>query len=255
MQWSKYLPKDLAATKVLEFVPQKIDLGTPEVARGYVARKLGSDFRMNEHVQVTTGVDQIERASDEERAEKRALEILAEIQEKAYREAYELGLDEGRKKAFEDVSADVHEKLGQLSDLLGGINRAKTEILGFNETHMITLLFHMASKIAMQKLEADPSAVVEVLRKSVALASEEENIAVQMNPGQVEFIEELRQQTGREFEFLKKLKIEANPNVKVGGCVVETNYGEVDARTETRLSQLWETLSDAVPRVKNSVSG
>ncbi|MGL1138590.1 FliH/SctL family protein, partial [Vibrio parahaemolyticus] len=77
--------------------------------------------------------------------------------------------------------------------------------------------------------------------KAVELASEEENVLVQMNPEQVEFIELLRQQTNREFEFLKKLRLEPNASIKAGGCVVETNYGEVDARIETRLQQLWVT--------------
>lgn len=255
MQWSKsYLPKEVAATKVLEFVPQKLSLGTPEAAKEYVARKPGTDFRMNESVQVTTGVDQIERASDEERAEQRALEILAEVQEKAYAEAHALGLEEGRQKAFDEVSGVIAEKLGHLDEMLANFGKMKADILGSNEAHMVKLLYTMASKIAMQPLENDNNAVIEVLRKAVELASEEENVLVQMNPEQIEFIELLRQQTNRELEFLKKLRLEPNATIRPGGCVVETNYGEVDARIETRLNQLWETLADAVPRTKETLS-
>lgn len=257
MQWSNksYLPKDEAATKVLEFVPQKLDMGTPEAAMEYVRRKPGSDFRMNDQVQVTTGVDQIERADEEERAEQRSLELLAEIQQNAYKEAYQLGLDEGRTKAYEDVSGTIAEKMAQFTDLLQSLSNMKVEVLSQNEAHIVTLVYQMASRIAMAHLEENPAAVVDVLRGAVALAQDEENVVVQMHPDQIEFIEELRKQTNREFDFLKKIRLEPDAKMRAGGCVVETNYGEIDARVETRLQQLWENLKDTMPKVKDKIVG
>lgn len=256
MQWSRsVLPKEVAESKVMEYTPQKIDLGSPKQALEYIERKHGSDFRMNESVQIHTGVDRIEQLSDEERVEQRALEMLADIQQKAYQEAQALGLEDGRKQAFQEASAMIAEKLDHLEALLGSLTRVKEEILSQNEAHMIKLLYHMASRVAGVHLEQDNQAVVEVLRNAVALAQEEENVRVEMHPSQVEFIEELRKQNGREFEFLKKIRFEPSERIKAGGCVVETNYGEIDARVETRLEKLWETLKDVVPKVKDSVSG
>ncbi|RYZ63978.1 MAG: flagellar assembly protein, partial [Proteobacteria bacterium] len=64
------------------------------------------------------------------------------------------------------------------------------------------------------------------------------------------FIEELKKQTGRNFEFLKKVKIEASPEVTNGGCIVQTNYGEVDARVEQRIDSLWAAFQENMPKVK-----
>lgn len=256
MQWSRaVLPKIVAETKVMEYTPQKIDLGSPKQALEYIERKHGSDFRMNESVQIHTGVDQIERVSDEERVEQRALEMLADIQQKAYQEAQALGLEDGRKQAFSEVSAMIAEKLDRLEELLGSMTRVKEEIRAQNEAHMIKLLYHMASRVAGVHLENHNEAIVEILRSAVSLAQDEENIRVELHPSQVEFIEEIRKQNGREFEFLKKIRFEPGLRIKPGGCVVETNYGEIDARIETRLEKLWETLKDAVPKVKDEISG
>lgn len=256
MPWSKsYLPKEVAEKKALEFVPQKIDLGAPEQAIDYLRRKAGSDFRMNEHVQVQTGVNKIEKLNDEEKIEARALEMLADIQQNAYQEAYQLGLDEGSKKAFDEISVMVAERMDEFAHLLGTISEMKKEILSHNEAHMVKLLFHMASRLAVSHLEQDNSAIVEVLRTAVALSQEEEKVTVQLNPGQVEFIEELKKRTGREFDFLKKIHFEPNAEVRAGGCIVETNYGEIDSRIEQRIEQLWSSLGEMVPRVKDKISG
>lgn len=256
MPWSKnFLPKEEAKSKVLEFVPHKIDMGTPEVAMEYVRRKPGSDFRMNDQVQVTTGVDRIEKSDEEERAEQRSLELLAQIQQNAYQEGHQLGLDDGRKQAFDEASAMIKDKMDQLTEVLKNLGTMKQEILSHNEAHMIKLLYHMASRIAMTTLENNNPSVVEVLRGAVALAQDEENVRVQLHPDQIEFIEDLRRQTNREFEFLKKIRLEPDPKVKPGGCIVETNYGEIDAQVETRLAQLWESLSDSLPKVKDKVTG
>lgn len=256
MPWSKnYLPKEIASSKVLEFVPQKIELGTPETALQYLHAKRGSDFRMNEQVQIHTGVDQLERASDEERAERRALEIMADMQEKAYQEAYQLGLDDGRKKAFEENLLLIETKMKEFEDLIQTLSRLKEEILAHQEAHMMKLLFHMASRIATREIAQDDKLIVEIIRNAVSVAQGEEEVRVQVNPSQLEFIETLRNQTGRDVEFLKKIRFEPNPEISVGGCVVETNYGEIDARIETRIAQLWEGIVDTIPKVKQKVSG
>ncbi|MBX3039498.1 MAG: flagellar assembly protein [Bdellovibrionaceae bacterium] len=256
MPWSKsYLPKEIASEKVLEFVPQKIDLGTPETAKQYVQRKPGSDFRMNEQVQIHTGVDQIEKASDEERSERRALEMMAEMQENAYQEAYQLGLDDGRKKAFDENSLMIEKKMGELDDLLKRIATMKEQILSQNETHMVKLLFHMAARVAMKELSQDEKSIVDVIRSAVSLAQEEEDVRIQLSPDQIDFIETLKKQTGREIEFLKKIRFEPNPEIQPGGCVVETNYGEIDSRVETRIAQIWDSIVDTLPRVKDRITG
>lgn len=255
MPWSKtYLPKDVAAHKVMDFVPQKLELGTPAQALEYLQRKAGSDFRMSDPVQVQTGIDKLEKLSEDEKVEQRALQMLAEVQERAYQEAYQLGLDEGTKRAFTELSERISAGLDELHALLEGLGRIKGELVQQNEAHFVRLAYHMASRLAVTYLEENAEAIVDVLRQATSLAQDEENIRVQINPSQLEFLEDVRKRAGREFEFLKKMRFEPNAEIKAGGCIVETNYGEVDSRIEQRLASLWTTLGENMPRVKNQVT-
>lgn len=263
MQWSNanrvaksVLPKEVAEKTVLEFVPVRFDLGTPEQALNYLAEKgKGSDFRMNDAVRVQTGIDQVEKGSEEEKIEAAALEKLKEIQEGAYKEAYNLGLEEGRKEAFETVSAEIAERMQSLDTLLLGIKELKKEMASFNESHLLQLVFRMASRLAKTELQGNNDAMVQILRDAVSLSQDEENITVHVSQAQFEFLEELKKETGREFEFAKRIRFEPNQEVSDGGCIVETNYGEVDARIEQRIEQLWTVLSENMPKVKNRIAG
>lgn len=250
------LSKELAEKTVLEFVPVRFDLGTPEQALNYLAEKNnGSDFRMNDAIRVQTGVDQAEKTSDEEKVEEAALEKLKEIQEGAYREAYRLGQEEGRKEAFEKVSSEIAERLETLDVLLNAIKELKTEMTSFNEAHLIQLTFQMAARLAKTSLQGNHEAMVQILRDAVSLSQDEENITVRVSHAQFEFLEELKKETGREFEFIKRIRFESSGEVSDGGCIVETNYGEVDARIEQRIEQLWTALSDNIPNVKDRIAG
>lgn len=250
------LPKEMAEKTVLEFVPVRFDLGTPEQALNYLAEKgKGSDFRMNDAVRVQTGIDEVERVSDEEKVEVAALEKLKEIQEGAYQEAYRLGLEEGRKEAFETVLAEIAERMTALDTLLLGIKEMKKEMASFNEAHLIRLTFQMAARLAKTELQGNNDAMVQILKDAVSLSQDEENVTVRVSQAQFDFLEELKKETGRELEFVKRIRFEPSAEVADGGCIVETNYGEVDARVEQRIEQLWTVLAENMPKVKNRIAG
>lgn len=256
MRWSKSILKcEQAESVILEFVPQKFNLGTPLQALEYLSeKKTGSDFRMNDVSRVQTGVDQIEESNEEQRVEEKSLEKLKSIQETAYAEAYKLGLDEGKKVAFEKSSQEINSRMSELDVVLNKIKQIKTEMMAQNEAHFIRLVFQIASRIAMETLEEKPDAIITVIRQAALEAQQEENVKVQVSSKQFVFIEEMKHHTGQEYDFLKKIRFEPNEKITSGGCIVETNYGEVDARVEQRLEQLWKGLYQQSPKVKDVLS-
>lgn len=249
------LKQDRVLEKVLEFRPPKFELGAPEQALEYLNKKKGSDFRMNEAIRVQTGVKDIEAASHEEMIEQRVLERLKEVQETAYQEAYQLGLEEGRKEAFNKADLEIEENIQNLNQLIATIKNLKKDLLQFNEAHLIKLLFHMAERLAGFEIKQNPEAIVSVMKNAIELAQVDEEMTVQIAASQVEFLETLKKETKRELEFLSKVKLVGVDNIAEGGCVIETNYGEIDARIEERVKKLWETLAENLYTVKNKVSG
>lgn len=255
MRLSKTIVKaEKAPQKVLEFVPPKFEIGATEQAKAYLAKKQGADFRMSDVIRVQTGVEQMEATLVEESVEQMVLERLKEVQETAYQEAYQLGLDEGRKKSFEENSEMIKSRLENVDKLLISIGDLKKELIAQNESHLVQLAFQMAKRLAHVEVQADPKVVVDVIRQAIEHAQVEESVTVQVAPEQLEFLESLKKETGREFEFMKKLKLEPVANVSLGGAVITTNYGEIDARFEERVNKLWSVIAENLNRVKDKVS-
>ncbi len=252
MRWcNPILKKEAAADTVLDFVPRKIDLGTPGQAQEYLNYKdQGSDFRMGDALRVQTGIDRIEEDAAEELIEKKVLIKLKEVQENAYKEAFLIGREEGKVEAFNTLFHELTEKLTQFEILIKSISTLKTELMNFNETHLVQLSFHLGSVLAHQHLTSNKEAIISVLRDAVGLAQEEEGVKLRVSKDQFDFIEQVKKFTEREFEFLKNIKIESDNLIKPGGCIVETNYGEVDSRIEQRVAQLWDYLQEQVPKTK-----
>ena len=258
MPWfnKSVLKKDDAAEQVLEYSPTKFQLGTPSQALDYLeTKKRGADFRMNDVIRIQTGVEKIEQDSYEERIETRALEKLKTIQEQAYQEGYKLGLEEGEKRAFDENQKLIQDSLGEMSQVVHALKNMKKDMASFNEAHLVQLLFHMASKLAQEHLEKEQQPVIEVIRQAVELAQGEENVMVHVSEKQMAFIENLQSQKKVEFDFLEKVKLVSHPEITPGGCIIETNYGEVDARVEQRIQKLWDNIKENLPRVKTKLVG
>lgn len=247
---------ETASETVVEYTPQQFIVTTPPQALNYLDQKeAGSDFIMSEPSRVQTGLDEIERQSKEDQIENLVIERLKDVQESAYKEAYQLGLEEGKAEAFRKHSQHILDDLEKLGQLLLSIESLKKDLVAHNESHLIKLLFSMAGRLAGAQLAAQPEGLIHIIKSAVELAQDEENVKLHVAPEQVEFIESLKKQNQREFEFLKRTKIEPDASVQAGGCVIETNYGEVDARIEQRTAKLWETLADHLPRVSDKIGG
>lgn len=246
---------EVAGQKVLDFVPQKFALGTPEQTSVYFEqrRNVGSDFRMNDAVRIQNGVEAIESQHTEEAVDRKVMEKLKEVQETAYQEAYMLGLDEGKRDAMQAASSEIQNRLKGFDDLITGIGTLKKELLACNETHIVQLAFQMAKRMAHAEIQANPNVVTDVIKEALEKAQVEENVIVQISPVQLEFLESLKSDSGREFEFMKKVKLETSEEISPGGCIIRTNFGEIDARTEGRVEMLWEGIKDSLHRVKDVI--
>jgi flagellar assembly protein FliH len=244
-----------AAHKVLEFVPPKFDLAAPEQAIAYLEQKKvkGSGFRMSDVIRVKTGVEKIEARNVEDDVEQTVLVRLKEVQETAYQEAYQLGLSDGKNQAFQQSSEEIQVRLSEFDNLVKALTRIKTELLAQNEAHLVQLAFHMAKRLAHKEVQTDPEIVVQIIKEAIEMAQIEEQITIRVAPAQLAFFETLKAQTGNDLDFLKKAKFEAANNVSNGGCVIETNYGQIDAKFEERVEKLWTSLSESLHRVKDRV--
>lgn len=257
MRWSKVLRTDSAQEQkdqstVLDFKPREFDFGTPQMALDYLEKKKqGSDFIMSDVLRKTTGVEKLEKQTEEQKIEAAVLEKISEIQKLAYDEGFKLGYEEGNKEAFEKKSLELQGGIDQIKRLLESLNELKNELIHQNERHIVTLIYNLAEKIAFDQIEKKPEVIMNIITKAIEQAQLEEDIHVTVSAEQLQFIEQLRNSQQEKFEVLKNVKITGSEEIKPGGCVIETNYGIIDAQVAERTEKLWQELYTLMPKTSD----
>lgn len=259
MRWSSIVKKDRSEDvqsdiSVLEYAPKAFEIGTPKSAMNYLQEKAhGSDFVMSDVLRKTTGVEEIEKQTEKQLIEQKVLEKLTTVQEEAYQQAYALGLEQGQQKAYEENKADLQQQVQSFVDLTASLNNIKQELTHQNEAHLVRLVFDIASRIAFDHVQENSEAVLQVIKKGIEQAQAEENITVLVSAQQIQLVEAAKQENTKETEFLKKINFESSDTLSIGSCIVETNYGVVDASIEQRVQKLWSELKQTIPKVKSPV--
>lgn len=259
MRWSNIVKKDKsnaseAEVTVLNYSPKEFNFGTPSAALDYLNEKeLGSDFVMSDVLRTTTGIEEIERLSEEQKIEEKVLQKISILQEDAYQKAYALGFEEGTQKAIESKTTELDQKSLMLDHLRQSLLQIKEEMIHQNEAHMVKMIYEIASKLALDHVNEHQEVVLQLIKKSIEEAQADENVNVLVSNEQLEFLEKIKQEQKRENEFLQKVKFVGSDEVSIGSCVVETNYGIIDARIEERIDKLWIEFKQALPKVKSPI--
>lgn len=253
MHSSKILKDEQVENVVFDFNPQKFPVVVPEQANDFMqaeGQRQDSGFKLNELISGQIGLAENEHKRIEEKLEALALEKLKEVQEKAYKEAYDVGLEEGRQHAYESVQLELREKLKSLEELIESISNLKKDLVVKNERSLVELVGFIANRLALQHIENDEEAIVNIITAAVEDSQDEERILVKVSEKDFQFLDENAEEMKKKISAMKKIKLEVGEEIKPGGCIVETNYGVVDASVEQRLEKLWDILKEKVPVVK-----
>lgn len=210
------------------------------------AESAGSDFKLNEFVASKSGLSDRAKASLDEKVELLTLERLKEVQEGAYREAYALGLQDGAKKAHEEKAKEIDEGLAEVSKVLKSILFERKNLLLKHEAYFIRLIYLIARKIVVRELTAAPDLIIEVLRDVIEKEMLEGEVVARVSDEDFKLLSDFGK--SEDNEFLAKVKLEPDDAISRGGCVVESNFGVIDASIEKKLDVAWALIEERLPR-------
>jgi flagellar assembly protein FliH len=236
---------------VLNYDAKKIDMEMPKSARQFVSEQQpaepGSEFQINELVSKQAGIFQNEKKKLEQEIDDKVIEKLKSIQEKAYKEAYELGLEEGRKIAFEANQEEINIHMTEMTNLFDSLKTMKKDILNQNESVFIDMIYFIAEKVVLEHVQKSETTTMEIIKQVVDSLDVKEDISVRLNDQDFAIIQKLMGPKSKDAEIFKKLKFYPAPEIKKGGAVFETNHGLVDATLEERIEKLWTLLNQTKP--------
>jgi flagellar assembly protein FliH len=192
-------------------------------------------------------------------AEKRVAELEATAASKveaAEREAAKKGREEGREEGYKEGVAEVERLVGRLHVILDRAMDKRAEILAETETQVIELVLLVAKKVVKVISENQKSVVVQNIQQALRKLKTKSDVIVRVNLADLQLATEHVKDFVQMTENAKKLQIIEDSTVDRGGCVIETDFGEIDARIASQLSELEEKILDVAPiRARGKVQG
>jgi flagellar assembly protein FliH len=67
-------------------------------------------------------------------------------------------------------------------------------------------------------------------------------IKVKLNPADLQFIQDTKSQLSHFLDDVDSIRFEAEDSIQSGGCLIETDMGDIDARIETQLQAIEESF-------------
>ena len=192
-------------------------------------------------------------------AESRVAELEASAASKvetAEREASKQGRVEGREEGYKEGVAEAERLVGRLHIILDRAMDKRAEILAETETQVVELVLLVAKKVVKVISENQKSVVVQNIQQALRKLKTKSDVIVRVNLADLQLSTEHVKDFVQMTENAKRIQIVEDSTVDRGGCVIETDFGEIDARIASQLSELEEKILEVAPiKARGKVQG
>lgn len=159
-------------------------------------------------------------------------EIYQEKVEQSKKNAFEAGYENGLKDGKLIGKKEIEPILMNMQRAIDEINNIKISLTKNTEYEAVELSIAIAKKIVGNEININKNVVKKIVNEALKKVDGHENIKIKINPDEMQILHENRIELKDAVDCLKDIEIIGDASVSCGGCIVETNIGDIDARIE-----------------------
>lgn len=210
-----------------------------EIIRQEKERALELRIEAEKEAQAIT--DGSQRLASQLEAETR--QRLAQVEEEARSKGQKAGYEEG----WASGSSEVDRLVARIHTILEKINEKRQEIIEGTETQIVQMVLQIAKKVVKVISENQRNVVINNVLQALRKLKTRGDVVVRVN------LEDLKVTTEHVKEFLglvenvKSITVVEDTSVDQGGAVIETDFGEIDAKISSQFTEIEEKILELVP--------
>jgi flagellar assembly protein FliH len=197
-------------------------------------------------------------------AERRASEALSDADQKyaaGKKAAEDSGRETGCAEGYEAGKAEAERLIARIHTILERVQDRRQQILDESEQQIVDLALLVARKVIKSLITADHENIVKA-NVSAALQKLRSRgiVTIKVNLADLDLATSHKEEFMRLIETAATgagkvdLHIHEDSSVDPGGCIVETDFGEIDARINAQLSEIESRILEIAP-LKHSKKG
>ncbi len=194
-------------------------------------------------------------------AEKEAQEIIAKAnsdaqdiinhaheEETAIREkASAQGFDEGREQGYSEGREESERLVERLHKIIESVMLRREEILKDTEQQIVDLVILMTRKIVKIISENQRGVVLSNVLSALKKVKTRGDVTIRVNLDDYKTTTEHKAEFIKRVENVKGITVLEDSSVDKGGCIVETDFGAIDARIASQLGELENRILEISP--------
>jgi len=182
-----------------------------------------------------TGEEETEKAKD-------PVETFEAQVDQIRKEAFAKGFVEGQKVGEEGQKKRVNEALKALRTAMVELVSLKTTLHNDAERQAVELGLMIARKIVCHEVSIDSETIFRVLREALKKIGDQNEIRVKIHPSDLQAINEAGFDVSALIKGNGHVVVGPGDGICKGECVIETDFGFIDARMESQLQTIEESL-------------
>jgi flagellar assembly protein FliH len=185
-----------------------------------------------------------------ENAKKEAEELESEVKqrvEKIENQAYEKGYRDGHDQGFTQGKDEVGRLIDRLHVILTKAIEKRNEIIEESETQIINLVLLIAKKVIKVISENQKNVVINNVIQALRKLKSRGDVVIRVNLSDLDLTTEHIKDFMGMVENVKSITVLEDSSVDKGGCIIETDFGQIDARISSQLHEIEENIAELMP--------
>lgn len=163
------------------------------------------------------------------------------------KEAQRKGWEEGREEGYKEGKAEVTRLVDRLHVILERAMDKRSEILEQTEAQIVELVLLISRKVVKTISENQKNVVVSNIAQALRKLKTRSEVIIKVNLADLQLATEHIKDFVEMAENAKGITVVEDTSVDRGGCLIETDFGEIDARIQSQLHELEEKILDIMP--------
>lgn len=155
--------------------------------------------------------------------------------------AYERGLADGEKRLGQQLLSQRADLVALQNGALASLRQSCRQVVQQSEATLIELALEVARKLVAD-LPVSVDQVTASIRSALAQVDGATEFHIFLHPDDLALLEKCNAPILLPGSGNESMHFRASPEITRGGCLVETRFGTIDARRETKLELLRQTL-------------
>ena len=162
-------------------------------------------------------------------------------------EARKRGYQDGWEEGFSKGNDEVKRLIERVQIILDASIQKRNEIFIETEQQIIGLVLLIAKKVIKVISENQKNVVINNVIQALRKLKSRGEVAVRVNLSDLELTSQHKKDFIDMVEGVKSIKILEDSTVDRGGCIIDTDFGSIDARISSQLHEIEEKILELMP--------